>query len=219
MKRVTVGRIRNRLSRPTQPIETAENRNFLGRAAIIEGETASDYDKFYARTRSVIKPKDSIDEILVRDVVDLSWEVVRMRRMKAKLLKARKPRGIETILTSIYGEQGAEKLASQWAAGDRRAIAKVEGHLTSMGLDAEAVASEALCAGIRDFEVIERLTMMAEQRRNNALREIDRRRFGFGTVLRRASDDIIDGEFRDIPVPPSGRSHDERAPTPGQPRQ
>lgn len=88
-----------------------------------------------------------------------------------------------------------------------------------MGLDAEAVASEALCAGIRDFEVIERLTMMAEQRRNNALREIDRRRFGFGTVLRRASDDIIDGEFRDIPVPPSGRSHDERAPTPGQPRQ
>lgn len=185
----------------------------------MDGESVSAYDEFYARTRSAIKPKDSIDEILVRDVVDLSWEVVRMRRMKAKLLKARKPRGIETILTSIYGEQGAEKLASQWAAGDRRAIAKVEGHLTSMGLDAEAVASEALCAGIRDFEVIERLTMMAEQRRNNALREIDRRRFGFGTVLRRASDDIIDGEFRDIPVPPSGRSHDERAPTPGQPRQ
>ena len=61
--------------------------------------------------------------------------------------------------------------------------------------------------------------MMAEQRRNNALREIERRRFGFDTMLRRASDDIIDGECRDIPVAPSGRSRDERAPTPGQPRQ
>ena len=219
MKRVRIRNIPRYRSRSAQLIETPGQRSLLGPAPIMEGESVSAYNEFYAQIRSAIKPKNSIDEILVRDVVDLSWEVVRLRRMKAKLLKARKPRGIETILTSICGQQRAEKLASQWAAGDRRATAKVEGHLASMGLDPEAVASEALCADIRDFEIIDRLTMMAEQRRNNALREIDRRRFGFGTVLRRASDDIIDAEFQDIPAAASGRSHDERAPTPGQPRQ
>ena len=152
MKRVEKATIPRYRSRSAQLTETPSQRDFLGPPPIMEGESVSAYNEFYVQIRSAIKPKDSIDEILVRHH-DLSWEVVRLRRMKAKLLKARKPRGIETILTSIYGEQGAEKLASQWAAGDRRAIAKVEGHLTSKGLDQEAVASEALCADIRDFEI------------------------------------------------------------------
>jgi hypothetical protein len=202
MKRVTVNDIRRRRVRSTQLIETVDHRKLLGPAPIIDGESVSDYEEFYASIRASIKPKDSIDEIFVRDTVDLAWEAARLRRMKAKLVKARMARGIETILRPIYGQQRAEKLAGRWAAGDRQAIKKINGHLELMGLDLEAVASEALCADIRDVEAMDRLAMMAEQRRNNALREVERRRGGFGAALRRASDNIIDAEFQDAPPAP-----------------
>ncbi len=198
MKRVTVSRVRNRLSRPAQPIETAEDRNFLGPAALIEGETASAYDKLYAAARSAIKPKDCIDEILVRDVVDLALEVARLRRTKANLVKARMPRGMETVLRNVCDLDRAEKLARQWAAGEREGTSKVKRYLASMGLDLEAVAGEAMCADIRDIEAIDRMTMSAEQRRNLALREIEHRRWGLGAALRRTSDDIIEGRYKDV---------------------
>ena len=38
---------------------------------------------------AAIKPKDVLEEMWVRDVVDLTWETLRMRRLKAALLIVR----------------------------------------------------------------------------------------------------------------------------------
>lgn len=198
MKRVNITHQRG----SSQVIEPVDHRSLLGPPPIVGVgiETAGAYNGLYTRIRSAIKPKDVIDEILARDVTDLTWEVVRLRRHTAKLVKVRLVRGIEAIFRNIYSQEHAEKLARQWAAGDRQAIKRVDRHLASMGLDHEAVASEAMCADIRDFEIIDRLTMLAEQRRNNALREIERRRSGLGAALRRAGEDVVDAEFQDVPV-------------------
>lgn len=196
-----MGNMVRRRSRSEQALGNLDHRIILGSPPLIDGEDPGAYDAFYASTAAAIKPKDFIEKIWVRDVVDLSREVVRMRRLKAKLLRTRMTRGIEKILRNIFDQDPAERLARQCAAGDQRAVKKVEGHLAAMGLDPEAVTGEAMCSDIGDIEIIDRQTMIAETRRNTALREIERRRAGLGVALQRASDNVIEGEFRKIPVP------------------
>ena len=40
------------------------------------------------RLVSAAKPRDAIEEFLIRDVIDLTWEILRLRRAKAGILKA-----------------------------------------------------------------------------------------------------------------------------------
>ena len=43
--------------------------------------------KLTARFLAVVKPTDFVEEVLLRDAIDLSWEILRLRRMKAGLLR------------------------------------------------------------------------------------------------------------------------------------
>jgi hypothetical protein len=61
----------------------------------------------------------------------------------------------------------------------------------------DSFMTKALGGGIDKIERIDRLTAIAETRRNAALREIDRRRVVLGAALRRSVQEIEDAEFAD----------------------
>jgi hypothetical protein len=53
-----------------------------------------------------LKPRDAIEEFLTRDVVDLTWEILRLRRLKAGLLRASGSSGIAKVMNSLgYDER------------------------------------------------------------------------------------------------------------------
>ena len=56
-------------------------------APVLPGENQSLYDQMARRIVKEAKPQDSIEELLIRDVIDLTWEVLRMRRLKVGLLR------------------------------------------------------------------------------------------------------------------------------------
>ena len=58
---------------------------FLAPPPLIEGEDAAGYDELLARISGTLKPADILEEIWVRDVVDLVWDAFRLRRLKAHL--------------------------------------------------------------------------------------------------------------------------------------
>src|SRR5215469_4862671 len=58
----------------------------FGPAPLAEGEDAEAYDELLLRVSSGVKPHDILEEIWVRDVVDLTWETLRLRRLKAAVL-------------------------------------------------------------------------------------------------------------------------------------
>ena len=62
-------------------------------------------------------PKDFLEEIWVRDVADLSWEVFRLRRIKAKLWTSQVVAAIWCTLQGECGEAQANKLSRQWETG------------------------------------------------------------------------------------------------------
>ncbi len=64
------------------------------------------------RIRSAVAPNDIIEEIWARDVLDLLWETLRLRRLKAKLMRAAAHERLDELLrplTGIFGASGSEQ--------------------------------------------------------------------------------------------------------------
>jgi hypothetical protein len=174
-------------------------------APLLPGEVQTDYMGVAARIVAVAQPRDAIEEFLTRDAVDLTWEILRMRRMKAGLLRARATKGVGRILSTI-GEKDkfprdvfdGPDFAQKWASGDASTRREFMQILKRAELSMDDVMAEALAKKIDPFERIDRMLASAEERRNNALREIDRHRSALGTAVRQAIDEVEDVEFRDV---------------------
>ena len=105
----------------------------FGAPPLVGGEDAAAYDALTARIAGAVAPADVLEEMWVRDVVDLAWEALRLRRLKALLLTSAAPEGLTELLTPALGAAPARELADQWAAGGRRAARRVETLLKTAG--------------------------------------------------------------------------------------
>jgi hypothetical protein len=56
-------------------------------------------------------------------------------------------------------------------------------------------------AALSTYTEIDHMLASVESRRNALIREVERRREGFASRLRKSSDDVIDGEFTDAQAP------------------
>ena len=238
------------------------------RRPLLEGEDAAAYDQLLARICAAVKPVDVIDEMFIADVVSLEWEVLRWRRLKWSLIRARGLKALEDFLGEnldydLYSEhfaddlaeilqdnlpedqaEDAQTLARECARNEADAVDKVKKILAGIGLDMDEVLddakgrkakelvqeyvrrepdavtlvdelltdagksmdglmADALAEKLDDIERIDRLTTIAESRRNASLHEIDRRRAVLGETLRRSVQEIEDGEFEVIETTPA----------------
>jgi hypothetical protein len=175
----------------------------LGPRPLIDGEDETNYDVILERISADVAPADFVEEIWVRNVVDLVWDSVRLRRLKSQLLHAAAHEGLNRMLTPLLGWASADRLSGKWAAGDEEAVREVERLLDRAGFTIDDVMAQTLAARIDDVERIDRMVIIAEVRRDAVLREIRSRRAAFGQALRRAGD-AIDAEFEDVaPAPGS----------------
>ena len=112
--------------------------------------------------------------------------------------------GMNDVLDDARADK-AKELAQEYARGERDAVTLVNELLTDAGVSMDTFMTKALRRRIDEIERIDRLTTIAETRRNAALREMDRRRAVLGETLRRRVQEIEDVEFADgelVPVPP-----------------
>jgi hypothetical protein len=177
-------------------------------APLLPTEAESDYLGVAARIVAVAQPKDPIEEFLTRDVVDLTWEILRSRRLKGGLLRAAVSKGVHRILTTIgHGHEPYAPrtelvnyfhFADKWASGKADYRDAFDEMLNEAGFTMEEVMAEAFAAVIDPFERIDRLLASAEARRNNALREIDRHREALGAAMRRGVEEIQDAQFEEV---------------------
>jgi hypothetical protein len=170
----------------------------LGPPALITGEDPAAYEDLRARISAAVKPADFLEEIWVRDVVDLTWDTLRMRRLKVVMLTSTVSDRLKDLLTPMVGRDEAARLSKEWSERDRSALKQVDKQLTTMGLTMDAPVSQILARNIDQFERVDRMIMNAEARRNAALREVDRHRSSLAQALRRASDDIVEAEYEEL---------------------
>jgi hypothetical protein len=145
--------------------------SFLGAPPLIPGEVASDYQQLLTAVSDVMKPVDFLETMWTRDIVDVQWDIIRFRRIKADLITHRyeQVRLLPTIpLGSPQTENSNGKLAS------------------------------IVAININTIERIDHMVMTMEARRNAAYREAERYRVGLGERLRRATEQVEDAEFREV---------------------
>jgi hypothetical protein len=218
---------------------------------------------------AAVKPADVIEEMLIADVAMLEWEVLRWRRLKTSLLRARGLAALETFLrknlkyreysdvfvdhlTEILREnlpgdeagdaqtlaqecarnepdadakvfnilfnngqtldqilkdaraQKAEDVVQKYVRHESDAVTLVDQHLARAGMTLDTVLAGALAEVLDDIERIDRLTAVAEGRRNASLREIDRRRIVLGEILRRTVQELEERQRKLLEPPAKG---------------
>jgi hypothetical protein len=117
---------------------------------------------------------------------------------------------MNTVLDDARADK-AKELVQEYVRGERDAVTLVNEFLTDAGTSMDSFMTKALGDRIDKIERIDRLTAIAETRRNAALREIDRRRAVLGETLRRSvreieDDDFADGELVPELLPAEGKS-------------
>ena len=176
------------------------------------------YDDLLTRISAALQPGDILEDIWVRDVVDMVWDALRLRRLKTQLLTASAYEGMHAILCRFLDWQFSEQVARQWALREQSAVTKAEAVLASAGLSSEAVTAQTLALKIDIVERIDRMMVTAEARRNSVLREIERHRASFARTLRRAVQDVEDAEAVEDAAQAEGRALTPIAATISHPR-
>jgi hypothetical protein len=100
----------------------------------------------------------------------------------------------------------AEQLVRQYVRRKPDAVATVQRLLAASGLSMDALLADGLVKRPEYLEHIERfdrLTAIAESRRNASLREIDRRRAVLAEALRRGVQEVEDAEFKLVETAPA----------------
>ena len=88
----------------------------------------------------------------------------------------------------------AKELVQQYVRGEPEAITLIGERLTRAGVTMDSLVAEAVAQELDKIERIDHLMTLAENRRNAALREIDRRHAILGQALERAVQEVEDGE-------------------------
>jgi hypothetical protein len=95
----------------------------FGPPPLLDGESQEVYDTLLARVTGTVNPKDIIEEIWVHDIVDLVWEILRLRRLKVALLSSSVGRGLHKLYKD-RDEYAVGSLIARWSAREPAAVKK-----------------------------------------------------------------------------------------------
>jgi hypothetical protein len=183
-------------------------RPLLGPSWIMEGEDPNLYEELLGRVGAAVQPVDIIDWLLVKDVVALTWQIHRSRRLRQSIMRSARRAAMQRLLSSILPRPGglipnqenaaARQIAQDWFSGDKRATKEAERLLAQAGLTMADVTVQSLSANASELDRLDLQDTRHERRRDSILQQIERRRVGWAKAVKRASEDVVDAEFKEI---------------------
>jgi hypothetical protein len=162
-------------------------------------EDPCEYDRLLAFIVQDVKPRDIIEWIWVKDILDLVWEARRLRLYKVLVMRVRMRKAGGRLLAQVFEPETSddvpvlrsERAASNYQSGDDKGIARVLDALGALGLPEHALSVAAFVDALPELEKIDQMLRSVESRRNSVLREIERQRFATSQRLRSASDAVV----------------------------
>jgi hypothetical protein len=129
-----------------------------------------------------VQPESCMEWLWTLDLVELSWEILRYRRLKMRILALDRSAAIEAIILRIDGEglpleamsmlrQHARRAAADWRT-DPRAAVDIEAHLERSGFGQIDIDAQVIAQAREVFEMFDHLMQSAQSRRVALLREI-----------------------------------------------
>ena len=177
--------------------------SILDDAPMTADEVAGDYYDVFGAIVTAVNPRDTIDWLHVKCVVDLTWEIKRERTIKTSVITLMQQEVVLELLKSteeapsslgshVHRIFEAKDEAKKWAV-DLVATKETNTKLAARGYPSSDVLARAYMRGANQIDAIDRRTASHELRRMAALREIERRDEKFARQLGNASRVVIDG--------------------------
>lgn len=91
-----------------------------GPRPLIYGEDQAAYDDLLVQVWKTVNPADVLEEIWVRDVVDLTWEIFRCRWIKTNLIDLQTRERLIELLKGLLNARDQEQDDADESAGDNR---------------------------------------------------------------------------------------------------
>ena len=190
----------------------------FGPPPLLYGEDEAAYDEMLARVSGAFGPKDFIEEIWVRDLVDAAWTIIRLRRIQAAFLSDKVWNNVNEKASSLAGAdpklmEGTEKEKEEWkkllssdselsweelVEQNPRAYKKFQKFWAAAEstLDKDLIQAEIIIRELDTIERIEHFIAIAQRRYDAVIRELDRHRF-----IQNQRDSIqnaVEAEFKTI---------------------
>ena len=159
------------------PKKTAERNDFgipndiaalFGYAPTLKTEDDETYWKCMERVIKCVEPQDVIEWLWIKDDVDLSWEILRLRRLKIKLVEIdRENQNARIEWEREHPDEPYFDIFSNTLFSGARTSptpAEIEARKNKPFLDTETDSAELLFKHIEQYERIEKLLTSAELR-------------------------------------------------------
>ena len=164
-------------------------------------ELQGEFDRIHEAICHEIRPRGIIERMYVFDFTNLIWEIGRLRRCRANIIKLEFRSALFEILGKVldHGEDVVEFVADtrdrarEWFE-DLKAKKEILADLNQYELDEFAIDAVAIKKMAEELEHLDRLLVSLELRRDKALRNIAEYRRDLAKLLRDSSDRIIEGK-------------------------
>jgi hypothetical protein len=172
----------------------------ISKPALTLTESAEDYDSLAKSFEREIKPRGFIEQLYVSEISAIVWETLRLRRCKMATINTAFRAALNNLLFQCLKNpdemapyQEAEVLAFEWFT-DPKAKQQVAEILKRFHLDETAIEAEAIRSVAGHLELLDRMLMSLEARRDRAFRGIMDYRANFAEKIREVSDRTINAE-------------------------
>jgi hypothetical protein len=180
----------------------------MGEPPVVLGEDLNTYILLLAQIGATTGAHNIVEWLMVKDIADLTWQILRIRRWIPAILDNGLRMGLLAGVDQLINDHPGSVL-------DRRALKYVTDHyldatIDQYGMDGvqrlqavldrfradrdKIAAANSFARNFDIFDRAEELLTRLEDRRIRALREIENRNRSFGAALRSASDAVIDAE-------------------------
>jgi hypothetical protein len=146
----------------------------LGKPPVTRVEDRAAYDRLFADLAIEWEPRSITEWLHLKDLADLSWDVLRKRRAIADILDTSLRAALQALLRSADPNFMLEpqQLLDFACNASRNAdmTARLKYQLTRFGFDLESALGQAFLLRCDELEKLERMLASAEARRARAIR-------------------------------------------------
>lgn len=155
-------------------------------SCLLPGESLHEFETIRRMTVEDIRPRTNLEWLWTLDLTELSWEILRYRRLREKILQAYRAKAIAAILQRLDGAgippttKGTVQIYSEQAAEDWRrdpdAASEIDARLQRSGFDLATINAEVFLQAREPFAWFDAMLHSAQSRRISLIREIALRR-------------------------------------------
>jgi hypothetical protein len=174
----------------------------LPMAPVLPTESADDLAHLRAEFSAAINSHGIVEEIYALDYIELTWEIIRLRRCKTAILNSAFTSALQQLLREVLDHLGyeydeakevAQNTARRWHT-NKQTRKWAERVLKQFQLDNSAIEARAYINRRDAIDHIDELLEAAESRRNQVLRFIAEYRQSLASSLEKTSKRIIDSQ-------------------------